>query len=192
MADARGEPTMEEILASIRRIIAEEPAPPRAPMPRKAAKHPSPEPDSISAEQPVPAARVDFEAAFRAARADYDIGIPPMPENGPAYSPAEIDNGRDDADADEEEVLELTQVAAPEEAAPDPVILSAAAASAAAERLSHFAQAMGEPGGGQVTLEGLVREMLRPMLKQWLDANLPDIVDQVVSREIARLTGKGR
>ena len=193
MADARGEPTMEEILASIRRIIAEEPAPPRAPMPRKTAKHASPEPGGVSAEQPAPVAQDDFEAALRAARADFDIGIPPMPEIVPGFSPDESEDGRDGADAADEEVLELTQVAAPEEeAAPHPEILSAAAASAAAERLSHFAQAVAEPGAGQVTLEGLVREMLRPMLKQWLDANLPDIVDQVVSREIARLTGKGR
>ena len=40
------------------------------------------------------------------------------------------------------------------------------------------------------TLEDLVKEMLRPMLKQWLDDNLPQIVDEHVKREISRITGK--
>lgn len=38
------------------------------------------------------------------------------------------------------------------------------------------------------TLEGLVREMLRPMVSAWLDRNLPDIVEQLVAREIAKIT----
>ncbi|WP_374599472.1 DUF2497 domain-containing protein [Sphingosinicella sp.] len=45
-------------------------------------------------------------------------------------------------------------------------------------------------GTGPETLEGLVREMLQPMLKGWLDANLPEIVEQMVAREIARITRK--
>jgi len=36
----------------------------------------------------------------------------------------------------------------------------------------------------------LVREMLRPMLSEWLDANLPAVVERMVSREIRRITGK--
>jgi hypothetical protein len=39
------------------------------------------------------------------------------------------------------------------------------------------------------TLEGLVRELLRPMLREWLDAKLPDIVEAMVAREIERITG---
>jgi cell pole-organizing protein PopZ len=42
--------------------------------------------------------------------------------------------------------------------------------------------------GAENTLEGLVREMLKPMLREWLDANLPEIVESTVAREIARLT----
>ncbi|GGD61989.1 DUF2497 domain-containing protein [Erythrobacter arachoides] len=45
---------------------------------------------------------------------------------------------------------------------------------------------------GETSLEGLVREMLRPMLAQWLDANLPEIVDRQVKAEIARIAGKKR
>ena len=39
-------------------------------------------------------------------------------------------------------------------------------------------------------LEELVREMLRPILKQWLDDHLPNIVDEHVKREIHRITGR--
>ena len=45
---------------------------------------------------------------------------------------------------------------------------------------------------GETSLEGLVREMLRPMMAQWLDAHLPDIVDRQVKAEIARIAGKKR
>jgi cell pole-organizing protein PopZ len=43
---------------------------------------------------------------------------------------------------------------------------------------------------GSETLEGLVREMLRPMLRDWLDANLPAMVETMVAREIERITSK--
>ena len=42
--------------------------------------------------------------------------------------------------------------------------------------------------GGGKTLEDLVKEMLRPMLKEWLDRNLPPMVERYVEREIVRLT----
>ena len=43
---------------------------------------------------------------------------------------------------------------------------------------------------GETSLEGLVREMLRPMLREWLDANLPGMVEDMVKAEIARIAGK--
>ncbi len=43
---------------------------------------------------------------------------------------------------------------------------------------------------GETSLEDLVREMLRPMMAQWLDANLPDIVERLVKDEISRIAGK--
>ncbi len=47
-----------------------------------------------------------------------------------------------------------------------------------------------EPEAADNTLEGLVREMLRPMMKEWLDANLPRLVEGMVAKEIARITGR--
>jgi uncharacterized protein len=46
--------------------------------------------------------------------------------------------------------------------------------------------------GSENTLEGMVQEMLRPMLKTWLDQNLPDMVETIVTREIARISGRAR
>ena len=43
---------------------------------------------------------------------------------------------------------------------------------------------------GDGPLEAVVREMLKPMLKDWLDRHLPEIVEELVTREIARITGK--
>jgi cell pole-organizing protein PopZ len=70
--------------------------------------------------------------------------------------------------------------------------------TAGAMRDSLAALAMlSEPGvqpqivrSGETSLEGLVRDMLRPMLAQWLETNLPPIVDRLVQAEIARIAGK--
>ena len=43
---------------------------------------------------------------------------------------------------------------------------------------------------GDGPLEAVVREMLKPMLAEWLDRNLPEMVEELVTREIARITGK--
>ena len=69
-------------------------------------------------------------------------------------------------------------------------------AGAMRESLATLAM-LSEPGAqpqivrsGETSLEGLVREMLRPMLAQWLETNLPPIVDRLVQAEIARIAGK--
>lgn len=56
---------------------------------------------------------------------------------------------------------------------------------------------LAEPGvppqivrSGETSLEGLARELLRPMLSEWLDANLPGMVEDMVRAEIARIAGK--
>jgi hypothetical protein len=56
---------------------------------------------------------------------------------------------------------------------------------------------LAEPGArpqivrsGETSLEGLTRELLRPMLADWLDKNLPGMVEKMVQAEIARIAGK--
>jgi len=47
-------------------------------------------------------------------------------------------------------------------------------------------------GDGDKTLEELVRELLRPVLKDWLDANLTDIVERIVREEVERIADRAK
>ena len=88
----------------------------------------------------------------------------------------------------EEDVLELN----------DPIgeadgLMSDGAASASRHSLAALSAARERSDTlpvGDGPLEAVVRAMLKPMLSDWLDRNLPDIVDRLVAREIARITGK--
>jgi uncharacterized protein len=174
------EPTMEEILASIRRIISEDDAPageeaeaaPEAEAPVAAAPEPQSEPE------PEPVAAVPEPVAV----------AEPEPE-----PPVE-----------EEEALELTEkvetlgdldvftapAAEPMAAAPIERLVSERAATAAASSFGALSAAIAMPRGDR-TLEDVVRELLRPLLQQWLDENLPAIVQQAVETEVERIA-RGR
>ena len=77
-----------------------------------------------------------------------------------------------------------------------PSLMSEAARHAMRDNLATLAL-LSEPGSppqivrsGETSLEGLVREMLRPMLAEWLDKNLPPMVEELVRQEIARIVKK--
>jgi len=96
-----------------------------------------------------------------------------------------------------DEVLDLDEAAELAEApAPAAGLTTERTAGAMRESLAALAM-LAEPSAppqivrsGETSLEGLVRDMLRPMLAQWLEANLPQIVDRLVQAEIARIAGK--
>ena len=92
------------------------------------------------------------------------------------------------APAEEEDILELGD--APASAAPAKGLVSGKAAKASKAALAALDSVRIDPDAGANTMDGLVREMLKPMLKEWLDANLPELVEQMVAREIARITGQ--
>lgn len=138
MAEGRNEPSMDEILSSIKRIIADD-------------------------ERIRPATK-------RASK--------PAPVQG----------------EDEDEILELTETAADEA---EDVLLDDSKAQSLRHSFSAL-QTLSEPGvapqivrSGETSLEGLTRELLKPMLKDWLDTHLPPIVEAMVEREITRITKKG-
>ena len=167
-----GEPSVEEILESIKRVMERDRAAAIAAAPQPAAPAST---AHLYAEPPATTARVTHSA------------IPPL-------------DPVDDDEADE--VLDLGELGEPmEPAEPEEEQVSLTNEGAAeAMRQSLAALAMlSEPPArpqivrqGETSLEGLVREMLRPMLAQWLDANLPDIVERQVKAEIARIAGKKR
>lgn len=108
------------------------------------------------------------------------------------------DSGQDEAEQEEIEVLELNEAAEVMESAEtvSERLTTESAASSMRESLAALAM-LAEPGAqpqivrsGETSLEGLVREMLRPMLAKWLDDNLPGMVERLVKAEIARIAGK--
>ena len=95
----------------------------------------------------------------------------------------------------EDEVLELDAGSMVEHDAHEP-LLTEAVRDAMRDNLAALAM-LAEPGArpqivrsGETSLEGLVRDMLRPMLGEWLDRNLPPMVEAMVRDEIARIAGK--
>jgi cell pole-organizing protein PopZ len=98
---------------------------------------------------------------------------------------------------EEDEVFDLGEAVELGETRPEPSGLTTErTAGAMRESLAALAM-LAEPGAqpqivrsGETSLEGLVRDMLRPMLAQWLETHLPAIVDRLVQAEIARIAGK--
>jgi cell pole-organizing protein PopZ len=74
--------------------------------------------------------------------------------------------------------------------APSDGLVSASVAAAAAATFGRLSSGVLMPAEGR-TLEDVVRELLRPMLQQWLDDNLPGIVQQAVEAEVERIS-RGR
>lgn len=85
------------------------------------------------------------------------------------------------------DVLELTQPL-PEPGLRTPLVSDATAAVTSQSLAALSTLTVRNYEGADNTLEGLVRELLKPMLREWLDANLPELVERIVSREIERIT----
>lgn len=231
------EPSMEEILASIRRIIADDetktPAAEQPPAAKPAPVAPAPKPAPVAgaagspvmaSEPPKPAAKAasNNQDDIDALLADFDAPAAPVAVPKPvAAEPA----------APEEDVLELTDdMALPDMPEPSfdkvepandlefnevamaserrypaaerptsagrgsmdafaPEMLSQSTVSAVESAFNSLANTV--LSNNARTLEDLVREMLRPMLKSWLDDNLPGLVERVVKAEIERVS-RGR
>ncbi|HEY4167167.1 MAG TPA: DUF2497 domain-containing protein [Reyranella sp.] len=205
MSDAKGannDPSMDDILASIRKIISDDEA--RA---------------QVSGGTATPAAANASGPALR--RDDVllltDLVDEPVEEVAPAPEPTPLPQRIDPVSASEMPQPTVPPIEPPiEPIEPVPVITlvdpveapvkqptdtliepgAAGVASSAFDRLSQAVQesvptpAAQEPGpavGGR-NLEDIVKDMLRPMLKEWLDKNLPPMVERYVEREIVRLT----
>ncbi len=140
---------MEEILASIRRIISEE------------EQAPAPEPvlDLTQTEPTAPIAEEEDDIVFEAVEA-------------PAPAPVQL----------------AVTAARP----PADTIISPPTASAAAGSLARLAGTLRIADTPNQTVEGVVRELLKPMLREWLDENLPAIVESRVEAELERIARMAR
>lgn len=105
----------------------------------------------------------------------------------------------DAADFGRDEVLDLAEageLVEDDDDRTDEALIAADATASMRESLAALAM-LAEPGAppqivrsGETSLEGLVRELLRPALADWLDKNLPALVEKLVAAEIARIVGK--
>lgn len=203
--------SIEEILGSIRRIIAEDdvdaPAPETAganatdadvAMAMAAVMADAGEGPEYEEEEPLELTdRIDEDGTITSTQSD-EINL----EMNDVNDDVQIDLAEENLDAAPEpqpvEPAPVQQNTAPpqepkpmstENIVPDN-LLSPSASIATAAVMAKLARqaAINEDGNGSVTLEAMVREMIRPMLKEWLDANLPDLVQKMVERELDRLT----
>jgi len=194
------EPTMEEILASIRRIISEDDAPAET-APVAAAPAPEPEPEPAPEPEPVvSSALMDETPSMEEPHASEEDVL----ELTEAYeAPAAESLG--DLDISPAEPFPSAPVAesvfvdepvpayAPEPAPAYDSLVGDSAAASAASAFAGFASTIRKPdpietmGGSGPTVDELARSLLRPMLKEWLDANLPAIVEAQVRKEVERI-----
>lgn len=242
------EPSMEEILASIRRIIADDEAKPPPAETAKPEKAAAPKPQAVN---DIPPSKI--APAKPAAEKPAPPAANPAPAPPPPAPAADASNSQDDIDAllagldaatpapevrvpepePEPDVLELTDEMAvdPTPAPPPPSfrkveprddlefaesppprptpppsyapvdfdapplppqqpILAQSTVSAVESAFNSLAHTV--LSSNARTLEDLVKEMLRPMLKSWLDDNLPGLVERIVKAEIERVSRGGR
>ncbi len=198
------EPSMEEILASIRRIIADDDvsrsvaAPqiaeaPRPAPPRPAAVTPPPAPEPAPVFQAAPVFEPEPEPAPEPEADILDLTEDMRaPVEAPSFrtidaKPDVIFTEADMAANEETDHLEAArqQLAA----SMNESLLSNSAAAAVDTAFNTLAQTVLVQNAR--TIEDLVKDMLRPMLKSWLDDNLPGLVERLVRAEIERVS-RGR
>jgi cell pole-organizing protein PopZ len=215
---------MEEILASIRRIIADddasktakpaEPAAPKAPPVAAVPARPAPPPPRAPAPPPRPA-----PPAVANSQEDIDAMLADIEQNGGGSAPEVLDLTESMAastpspaasfrtiDGQSDVVFSDRAPAPPPPPQPEPApryeeppraatpmpdhgLLSNAATSAVDNAFNSLAHTVLAQNAR--TLDDIVREMLRPMLKAWLDDNLPGMVERIVRAEIERVS-RGR
>ena len=202
------EPSIEEILSSIRDIISDEDESPEEPaedvpvveeekedvleLTDVADEEGAVDIDAMFDEEPVddPLAGIDL-----AHPTDDDLDI--VDAEPEADIAEEEDDGVDDIlsafDNEPEPKIEPeseTKTAQNDDVDAD-ALLNNAASSATVSSLARLAEniAVSRTASG-TTLEDIVRELLRPMLKEWLDDNLPDVIERLVAKELERLAEK--
>jgi cell pole-organizing protein PopZ len=184
------EPSMEEILASIRRIISDDEVKPAeagveaAPVAEEAPPPPAIEDDvlDLGAEaalvlppEPEPAASAEGDVDF--------LEPPPPPEPEPvAVAPP--------PPAPEPAPAPAYAAGPPQPAFDMAQLLSDQTSSAVTNAFGQLAHTV--LTNNARTLEDLVKDMLKPMLKTWLDDNLPTMVERLVRAEIERVARGGR
>lgn len=180
------EPSIEEILESIRQIISEDGTPAAGQETAQAAPKPA-EPPAHKPKPPAPAPKAAAPAPTP------KVEPPPAPKPEPVLDLTEKVSGPpkpvprialEEAPEEPEEEVNLEHLVSDDTA-------DAAVAMLARLLSNNVAVERELPGRpGNVTLEDMTRELLRPLLKEWLDKNLQGIIQKMVAREIERLSAR--
>lgn len=175
--------SMDDILASIRRILNEDEAAAEAadvapPAQPEAEPEPEPDPEAFAVPPP-PIAPAPVAAPPPRARSgpepvELTSDMLVTPPNLPPAAPPRMGLGMDDASD----------------------LIAPAAAAAAAASVGSLLRAVSSERGSQVyrggpSIEDVVREEIRPILKDWLDHHLPPLVERLVRAEIERVVNRG-
>ncbi len=158
-----GEPSVEEILDSIKKVIARDNRAGATATRRERTRAPA----SASRVEPAEAEEV------------LELGEEAM-----------VAQGSETADSDTED---FAQTSCKDEDAPLTTDTVRASMQQNFEALAMISRPGKQPQivrSGETSLEALTRELLRPMLAQWLDDNLPEMVEELVKAEISRIAGK--
>lgn len=195
MSDGKGgqnnEPSMDDILASIRKIISDDEARAQGAGPRLEA--PSRPPEIVPPVPPRPTPGEDVLLLTDIVEEPKSMSnAEPTPPRVDSVNPAEMPQPSTEPTAMEKSASEKPSAE---------TLVGAGVAGVASSAFARLNQAVQDSvpppaasnpgptvGGSGQTIEDLVKEMLRPMLKDWLDTNLPPMVERYVEREIARLT----
>jgi uncharacterized protein len=189
MSAAKGpanDPSMDDILASIRKIISDDEA---------RAQVTAQQPGAAPAGQP-PAIPPAIPSPPRSAASSDDVLLLTDLVEEPTMSPA------NSPETPRLDPVKTTDMPPPSGEVPtDSSLVGAGVAGVASSAFARLNQAVRDSvpvpaaeesgpalGNGGKTIEDLVKEMLQPMLKEWLDKNLPPMVERYVEREISRLT----
>jgi cell pole-organizing protein PopZ len=184
---------MEEILASIRRIISEDADPGKAPAAAATSRDgdvleltnivhddgtvgrqepaPMPAPEPLRRRSAAPPPRAEHAPIREPAPEPRVSRRAPAPEPRHMRNPSDLDMvEKDDRD----------------------VVLSSQASSAISNAFGQLTRERDVSVGGGTTLEDIVAQMMKPMLAAWLDEHLPEIVERVVQQEVERAARGGR
>lgn len=211
-SDTEQEPSIEEILTSIRQIISDdddEEETTAAPPPEKEKEEPAPESEPEEEEEVIELTeKADPEPVEEKADEPEPAPEPepePEPEQEEPESEPDIEEDQEEEDQEEEAMEIDMQDAEPEEEpddeqddnmadtdpAPtehdDDALLTRRAEDAAYSGFKQLAAKTAVDTITGVTIEEIVRDELRPMLRVWLDQNLPDIVERLVKEELDKV-----
>lgn len=190
LPDVKGdnEPSMEEILASIRKIIADDSLGTKKdepPAKKPAAKKPEPEPEP---EPLVEDDVLDLADIAVVTSAPQDVTVEPEPEPVEmTFEPVAVMVEPDPPKAPPVMAQPVMAMPQPVEVDMSERIISQQTGSMISAAFQSLARNTPMPAAGR-SLEDVVVELVRPMLRDWIDAHLPGIVEKMVKAEIERVS----